>query len=226
MSGKFNGYNRARANFKTIFSSGKWKNLLILSFCLSFLLFSVACLAMPMQGENTIAAHCIRLHILANSDSEQDQAVKLLVRDRIKEVSDDLFKSCTTMEQAEDVVLENKQLLLDTANTVLQENGFDYAVDIKTGWEQYPVRRYSEFCFPAGEYYSVRVLLGQAKGKNWWCVLFPPLCLSSAVSSVDEDVDKLASAGFTDREISVLTDDTEGPYEIRFKLWDLLTDLL
>lgn len=121
------------------------------------------------------ADNVLRLHILANSDAANDQRVKLLVRDAIRP----LFERSETYADARTFLLAHGALLQTTAERVLKENGMDYGVQLSLGTEAFPDRKYGEKLFPAGRYDALIVRLGRGAGQNWWCVLFPPLCIIS-----------------------------------------------
>lgn len=125
-----------------------------------------------------------RLHVIANSDSQIDQAVKLEVRDAIIEELGDMEGAMDSV-QAEAYAASHLQDLVDTANEVLQENGFEYEAEAEIGTFDFPDKTYGDVLFPAGEYRALRIKLGQAQGQNWWCVLFPPLCLLEPVQTDD-----------------------------------------
>lgn len=117
-----------------------------------------------------------RLHVIANSDSERDQAVKLQVRDAIIQALGEM-DGAEDREQAEAYAAGHLDELTDTANRVLAENGAGYKAEAEIGTFEFPDKEYGGVTFPAGEYRALRITLGQAEGQNWWCVLFPPLCL-------------------------------------------------
>lgn len=118
----------------------------------------------------------IRLHVLANSDSPSDQQLKLKVRDAIIAYLSPYLEHAATKADAEQIVFEHKDKLTDVAKQILAMNGADYPVDIQVGVFDFPIKSYGSLVLPAGKYEAVRVLIGRAEGKNWWCVLFPPLC--------------------------------------------------
>lgn len=175
---------------------------------------SGVCLVKPAatDGKSVVLDKVVRLHVLANSDSDEDQALKLKVRDAIVEKTAALFNDCRDINAAKSIAEQNIGVLRDCALQTVRQHGYDYGVEIKTGIETYPVRQYSDFVFPAGDYFSVRVVIGSGKGKNWWCVLFPPLCSSVAVKDLSEDVDTLSQYGFSDSEISLLTEAKSDSY--------------
>lgn len=157
------------------------------------------------QGTVLARGDVIRLHVIANSDSSEDQKLKEEVRDElIKQLSPIL----STMNQQEGAawLLANKTFLTDTAIAVLGESGEDYPLQIRFTVEDYPVRVYRREVFPQGKYRSVQVIIGAGEGRNWWCLLFPPLCL------VKEAVIEAEEA----EETGVQED------QVRFWFWDFL----
>ncbi len=118
-----------------------------------------------------------RLHIKANSNSEADQNVKLKVRDAVLEAAKDGIARCKTAAQAEEYIEKNLGILLETANDTLAQNGFCYTAGIELGRFHFPEKSYREVTYSEGEYDALRITLGKGRGDNWWCVMFPPLCL-------------------------------------------------
>lgn len=178
-----------------------------LYFAFSSVLFSVRC-------EN-ISGSVVRLHILANSDEEGDQAVKLAVRDALLKKNASLLSDGVNTENAAEYFEGSKEILEETANCVLKENGFSYNAKIKLCHEFYPTRTYGDLTFPSGEYTSVKVVLGKGAGHNWWCVMFPPLCVPAATGEVDAEKDTL-SEYITEDGKEIL--ESGKRYEVRFKL--------
>ncbi len=158
---------------------------LICAVVLSFSGFDNAC--------DNIRQNVLRLHILANSDSEADQEIKLKIRDEILKTTD-IFEQCTDLSSAVLVAEQQKELIEQAARKVLKENGFDYNVSVEIGESYFSTREYDDFTLPAGTYKSVIVKLGEAKGKNFWCVLFPAVCVPSATKhNLSESVSEKAS---------------------------------
>lgn len=156
---------------------------IVLYIAFSFTYFGAAC--------ESVRSDVVRLHILANSDSKSDQEVKLLVRDALLKENTKLLSDDVTTDNAEEYFSENKAVLLKVAKETLEKNNFDYDVSISLGEEYFETRKYGELVFPAGEYTSLKVVLGEGKGHNWWCVMFPPLCVPSA-AEVETDESKTA----------------------------------
>lgn len=158
----------------------------------------------------------LRLHIIANSDSEADQAVKLLVRDKILEQSADIFEGETELERAEEKAVERLNEFCETAESVLAENGFSYGATAEIGVSYFETREYDDFTLPAGNYRSLIIRLGKAEGKNWWCVIFPAVCIPAA-----------SSADLSDSTASASAQIAESPerYVMRFKTVEIYEDL-
>ena len=174
---------------------------------------------LPVHGEGEIYDTVVRLHVRANSDSEEDQALKLRVRDAVLDVTGELVADCTTQEEAVSVLEAHMADLELAARSVIAAEGRDDAVSVMLGRETYPTRTYESCCFPAGEYVSLQVLIGAAEGQNWWCVLFPPLCLSAA-TEVGEDA--FVQVGLSKDQYGIITETGKTKYKVRFKVLELV----
>ena len=198
-----------------------YRRILILSVIAATLLLGVGLL--PVHGEEQIYDKVVRLHVLANSDSEEDQAVKLAVRDAVLEVTVPLLQDCKTKEEAIALLEQNRPLLIMAAESVLQKEGFNHTVTIEMGLEEYPTRTYDSLCFPAGEYVSMRISIGEGEGQNWWCCLFPPLCLGTATVSEKKAEETCISVGFTPTQYKIITESDKPVYRARFKILELFS---
>ena len=176
-----------------------------------FLLCAAVLSVLPVHGEAAIYDSVIRLHVLANSDSEADQRNKLAVRDALLPVAAEELGDCTGRAEA-------------VAQETLRELGSPANVTVTLGQERYPTRAYEGFCFPSGEYLSLRVLIGEAEGQNWWCVLFPSLCLSVAEGGAKEELEEaFIAVGLTPEQYRVITEsDEDATYKLRFKFLEIL----
>ncbi len=166
--------------------------------------------------ERKVYSELIRLHILANSGGEEDIALKYKVRDAVLQQSDEIFAHCENSTQAKASMEETGKKIEAVANKVLEENGKDYKAHAVWGKETYPQREYDGITLPAGEYYSLRIHLGEAEGENWWCVLFPPLCLGAAAakeSMKDVGIEGDSFKTFTDHSVK---------YKVKFFLLEWL----
>ena len=191
----------------------------------TFLILAVALFAglFPVHGESEIYDTVVRLHVLANSDSEEDQNLKLKVRDRVIELVTPAVENCTSQSEAIAAIGSIMGDLELAAKDVVEAEGYDYDVSILIGEEYYPTKAYETCAFPEGEYVSLRVCIGDAQGQNWWCCLFPPLCLSAASDDSDEsNEDAFISVGFTEDQYKLITETKQPKYKIRFKILEAI----
>lgn len=172
------------------------------------------------RSQAALADQVIRLHVLANSDSEADQALKLKVRDRVLETASDYFVPGATLEETRAVLTEHLADLAAAGADQVAQEGYRYPVTVSLEdnyW--FPTKQYTDFALPAGEYTALRVVIGEGDGQNWWCVVFPPLCLGSVSETAAQTA---LSDGFTQEEVSLITGEDEG-YVVKFKaieLWE------
>ena len=162
----------------------------------------------------------VRLHVVANSDSEEDQTMKLKVRDAIVAYLNTSLAEFQDIDQVKAYLAENLQTLENIARQVLESAGINECVNVSFEKETFPIRHYDTFSLPSGVYQSLRIRIGQAEGKNWWCVVFPTLCIHQTEDGFQEVA---AGSGFSDGLASTLTHE-EG-YEVRFFLLDWLGQL-
>ncbi len=189
---------------------------MIISICVIFILIGL----LPVHGEAEVYDSVIRLHVIANSDSDEDQALKLSVRDRIIEMTKEIGSGCTSLEDAEKVMREHLDDIRACADNEVKRLGYNYSVEVRLGEEEYPTKTYASLCFPSGKYLSLQILIGEASGQNWWCVLFPPLCLDAAQRK-DSNEDAFISVGLTSEQYKIITETQEPTYQARFKLLEI-----
>ena len=187
------------------------QSLTVITLCM-LLLFCV----LPIHGEREIYDRVLRLHVIANSDSEADQSLKLAVRDAVLDYCAPLLAECDSREKAAEAVLAYKAEIEHIAVERLKESGCDDRVRLEVCIEHYPQKSYESFCFPQGSYLSVKLMIGEAEGKNWWCVLFPRLCTGAAVSPEDE---------FVAEQYKIITESGGTTYKIRFKFLEYFEEL-
>ena len=173
----------------------------------------------PTESEYQIYDSCVRLHVIANSDSQSDQELKLKVRDKLLEYVSEY--DVNSKETALIRLNEDKTTLETIAKEVVEENGYAYDVKIEIGLENYPRREYEGFSLPAGEYTSVRVIIGEGKGENWWCVLYPPLCTQAALSY---DKDACIEVGLSSGQYDLITG-ANGRYKVKFKIVEMAAEI-
>ena len=136
-----------------------------------------------------------RLHVIANSDSDEDQAVKMQVRDAVLEATKDGIIECKNAQQAQEYIQENLEIIEETANETLTENDFDYSATAQVGIFPFPEKTYQDVTYPEGDYQALEITLGKGEGRNWWCVMFPPLCLTE-IETLDEDMTQVEYKSF------------------------------
>lgn len=182
---------------------------LIFTISVSFARFDAAC--------EDLRQNVLRLHIIANSNSEADQAVKLLVRDRVLSETSDIFAGAEGLAEAEKKATERLGDIADCADETLKNNGFVYGATAEIGNSYFETREYETFTLPAGNYRSLIIRLGKAKGKNWWCVVFPAVCIPAAAPNADlSDSASKASAEIAEHPQK---------YVMRFKAVEIIEDL-
>lgn len=187
----------------------------VLSLCCAFSVSHFAAAA------GTVRRDVVRLHIIADCNTAEAQSVKLLVRDKLLEKNNEMLSGDVNTENVYAYFERNKAELLETAENVLRENGCSYGAKITLGKEYYNTRYYGDLVFPAGEYMSLRVVLGEGKGENWWCVMFPPLCIPAA-GDVETDESKTADI-LTKSGEEIIS--SNGKYIVKFKLLELYEKL-
>ena len=172
------------------------------------------------RSQTALADQVIRLHVLANSDSEADQALKLKVRDRVLETAEEYFTPGATLEETQAVLTAHLADIAAAGAEQVAEEGYQYPVTVsmeENYW--FPTKEYTDFALPAGNYTALRVVIGAGGGQNWWCVVFPPLCLGSVSETAAQTA---LSGGFSEDQVSLITGEDEG-YVVKFKaieLWE------
>ena len=194
----------------------------------TFVILAIALVAglFPVHGEEEIYDTVVRLHVLANSDSAADQELKLKVRDRVIELVSPAVEDCTTQSEAIAAIGSIMDELELAAEEVVISEGYDYDVSLLIGEEYYPTKTYETCAFPEGEYVSLRVCIGEAEGQNWWCCLFPPLCLSAASdTSAQSNAEAFISVGLTGDQYKLITESNKPQYKVRFKILETVQKL-
>ncbi len=177
----------------------------------------IALIVSIFVGIDTCSANCedireniFRLHVIANSDSQEDQQLKLAVRDRIISIGGDIFAQVHNKQEAETIVRPMLSEFQRAAEDVIKEQGYDYPVKVTISNEYFNTRIYEKVTLPAGKYDALRVIIGSGKGKNWWCVMFPPMCLPAA-----EETEALNQV-LSEEDLQFVSDYQD--YEVRFKI--------
>lgn len=191
------------------------KRFFIVIILFSFFVFISALSYVNAVSEN-IANSVFRLHVIANSDSEEDQSLKYKVRDSILEYMNSISSDCSSKKEIIELAYEYQDEFYKIAKQVINENGYDYEVNIRIGNFEFPTKTYGDISLPAGNYDALRIEIGEAKGQNWWCVMFPPLCFVDVTSGVVPDESKEIMQENLDNEEYTLISDNEST-DIKFK---------
>ncbi len=174
--------------------------------------------------QQSMAQKVLRFHVLANSDSTEDQELKLKVRDRVGTVMADKLKDAKTMDEGTLVVEQNLGVIEDCAAAVIAEEGYRYPVSVALENCTFPEKTYGVYTFPGGEYEALRVVIGSGAGHNWWCVMYPNLCFANSMYEVDEaSGEKLREVLDPEEYAAVLEN---GNFKVRFKMLGFLNRVL
>lgn len=198
-------------------------------FFIVLILFSVFVFISAISYVNAVSEDLsesvFRLHVIANSDSKEDQDLKYKVRDSILEYINELAVDCSSKDEVIALATEKQEALHDIAKKVIEENGYDYDVNISIGNFEFPTKTYGDISFPAGNYDALRVEIGEAGGQNWWCVMFPPLCFVDVSSGVVPDESKeVMEENLDEEEYALISDDSNNELQFKFKLIELFQE--
>ncbi len=186
-----------------------WESALLIAFAVTLL---IGCCASASRA--ALADSVLRLHVVANSDSEADQAIKLQVRDAVLAQAQPLLEGLESSSDAEAVLMPHLEELRLTAQQTLETAGFPGNVSVSITDQWFPTKEYDSFALPAGQYRALKVVIGEGTGQNWWCVVFPPLCLASVTEEVTAAA---AQAGLSEEQVALITGQ-DGGYVLKFKV--------
>ena len=202
----------------------KFKSSILLIFLL-FLYVFISAQGYVTAVSNNLSDAVFRLHIIANSDSDEDQALKLKVRDSLLEYMNEISSNCTTKEEAINLAVEHKENFQKIAEKTISENGYNYPVTINIGNFYFPTKNYGDISLPAGFYDALRVEIGNANGKNWWCVMFPSLCFIDVSSGVvDSEAKENLEQNLDDESYDIISEDNNGEIKFKFKLIEFFAE--
>lgn len=201
------------------------KYLLLLIVSVAFLLLSAYSYVNAVS--NNLADSVFRLHVIANSDSEEDQNLKYKVRDSLIGYMNTLTNDMNTKDEVIKIAGKHIQDFKDIAQNVVKENGYNYEVNVEIGNFSFPTKTYGDISFPSGFYDALKVEIGKAEGQNWWCVMFPPLCFVDVSSGVvPEESKENLEANLGDEEYSIISDSEEnGLTSIKFKIIEFFENI-
>ena len=192
----------------------RWELALLLGLCAALLWG-----AWSAQQQQELSRKMIRLHVIAHSDSAEDQALKLQVRDAVLDYATAVLQRSADMEEAQEELQSELPRIESIARAAVKAEGYDYGVTASLGQAEFPLKEYDGFSLPAGEYTALRMVIGEGEGQNWWCVVFPPLC-TAAACEFDETA---LAAGLTEEDIALITEE-EG-YVLKFRTIELWQQL-
>ena len=172
----------------------------------------------------------IRFHVIANSDSEEDQNLKLKVRDAIINYLQPKLLESESIEESELIIKKEYDELEKISKNIILENGYDYDVKVGIDYSKFPTKQYSNVVLPAGEYKALRIIIGEGKGKNWWCVMFPPLCFVDEQNNViDKETDEKLKSVLTKDEYELIVEKDNkkvNDLQIKFKIVEVFQKIL
>ena len=204
------------------------KNILLLSIFIGTfitLIFIFATKSYSYNVQKGIADEVIRLHVLANSDEVYDQELKIKVKDGIVKMLENELHSSMSKDETRIILLKNLDEIEKKAKEIIEENGYHYDVSAKITFDKFPTKQYGDVVLPAGEYEALKVEIGEAKGQNWWCVMFPPLCfVDASVKEVPKEDKEILKNVLTDTEYDIVTKakgEEDIPVKIKFKIIEM-----
>ncbi|MDU4934078.1 MAG: stage II sporulation protein R [Peptostreptococcaceae bacterium] len=171
----------------------------------------------------------IRFHVIANSDTEEDQELKLKVRDEIISYLQPKLENSSSIEESEKIITSEYDNLQSISRETIIDNGYEYDVKVGIEYSNFPTKQYSNVILPAGEYKALKVVIGEGKGKNWWCVMFPPLCFVDEENGViDKSTDEKLQSVLDEEEYNLITtkNKEEGNVvKFKFKIVEVVKDM-
>jgi len=205
--------------------NSKVKRTFIVLFLLCIFIF-ISAISYVDAVSSDIANSVFRLHVIANSDSKEDQNLKYKVRDAILEYMNSISINCSSKEEIMELANNHKQEFYDIARQVILDNGYNYNVKINIGNFNFPTKYYGDISFPSGNYDALRIEIGKAEGQNWWCVMFPPLCFVDVTSGVVPNESKvIMQDSLTEEEYSIISDQTSPDIQFKFSLIEMFQNL-
>lgn len=209
-----------------------------LSILISSLILVISIMTISISGEVkkiSIASQdykdkLIRFHVIANSDLDEDQQLKLKVRDAIIDYLQPKLLESKSIEESELIIKKEYDELEKISKNIILENGYNYDVKVGIDYSEFPTKQYSNVVLPAGEYKALRIIIGEGKGKNWWCVMFPPLCfVDEEKAIIDKETDYKLRKVLTEEEYELISQKTKkqsNRVQIKFKIVEIIQDII
>ena len=212
-------------NLLKFINLGFIKRFFIVLILFAFFVFISAISYVNAVSED-IANSVFRLHVIANNDSKEDQALKYLVRDKVLEYMNNISKNCSSKEEVIKLAYEYKDEFYNIAKNVIKENGYNYDVKISIGNFEFPTKYYGDISLPAGYYDALKIEIGEAKGQNWWCVMFPPLCFVDVTAGVVPDESKqIMQDNLSEEEYDLISNKNDSGIKFKFSLIEFFKNI-
>lgn len=211
---------------KKVINNVFFKRFLILIFLL--FIYTIICAVSYVNAvSSNIESSVFRLHVIANSDSKEDQDLKYIVRDNILTYINEISKNASTKEEVIEIARNNIDTIKQIAQETVYENGYNYSVNIKIGNFAFPTKQYGDISLPAGFYDALRVEIGSTSGQNWWCVMFPPLCFVDVSSGVvPEESKEVLQENLSYEEYNLLSENqNNSDMNFKFKIVELFQNI-
>ncbi len=194
----------------------------ILFLFLLFLYITISAFSYVDAVSTDLANSVFRLHVIANSDSKEDQDLKYIVRDNVLSYMNSLCRDAKSKAEAIDIASKHQDEFKKIALDTIHENGFNYDVSIEIGNFSFPTKTYGDISLPSGYYDALRIKIGNASGQNWWCVMFPPLCFVDVSSGIVPDESKeVMKKDLSSEEFSLISNEESSEISFKFKLIEL-----
>lgn len=198
----------------------KFKKFSIIFFLLLIYIF-ISAFSYANTVSKNLSNSVFRLHVLANSNSEEDQALKYKVRDSVLEYVNTIAKNANSKDELINIIKDNVTNIKQIAENTILENGYNYSVNISIGNFEFPTKNYGDISLPSGFYDALRIEIGEASGNNWWCVMFPPLCFVDISSGiVPEDSKEILKESLSEDEYTIISEEKPS-VQFKFKLLEL-----
>ena len=211
-------------NFLKFIKNPKFKMTLILTRLL-ILYTGICAISYAETTSSDIAESVFRLHVIANSNSDEDQNLKYIVRDKVTEYMKELCSNCNSKEETIETVSNHLDDFCNIANQTIKDNGFSYNASVSLGNFKFPTKSYADISFPSGYYDALKIKLGSASGQNWWCVLYPSLCFVDTSSGIVPNESKeILQDSLNEEEYKLISDNTDTSINIKFKLIEFFTE--
>lgn len=204
-------------------SKAKRTFIILILLCIFILISAISYVdAVSTDISNSV----FRLHVIANSDSNEDQNLKYKVRDAVLEYMNSISIDCSSKSEVIELANEHKDDFYQIAKQVILDNGYNYDVNIKIGNFDFPTKHYGDISFPAGNYDALRIEIGNASGQNWWCVMFPPLCFVDVTSGVvPEESKSMIEDNLSAEEYSIVSNQSNPDIQFKFSLIEMFQNL-